>query len=144
MIYYVVVVFPKDVRGTQLPTACFFYLSPYIFMFNKAILLFHHFFPFSNLLLPMLIQSFVNSNLHVSTLYTRIIPKASEFESLTIVQLQASGTFSIMSIVIGGVSIPQHAPFRLCSCFMNTKFSKILKFAIVSVLFIIDFPFCFL
>ena len=116
-------------------------------MFNKTILLFHHFCPFSILFLPILIQSFVNSNLHVSTIYTLIIPKASEFESLTIVQLQASGTFSIMSIVIGGVSIPQHVPFRLCSCFMNTKFSKILKFCncfcVVHYRFSLLFPLTF-
>jgi hypothetical protein len=37
---------------------------------------------------------------------------------------------SIMSIVLGRVSIPQHVPFRLCSCFMNTiaQISKILRF----------------
>jgi hypothetical protein len=49
----------------------------------------------------ILMQSFVNSNLHVSTLYSLIIPKESEIQSLKIVQLQASGTFSIMSIVLG-------------------------------------------
>ena len=76
-------------------------------------------------------QSFVNSNLHVSTLYSLIIPKASEFESLKIVQLQASGTFSIMSIVLGRASIPQHVPVRLCSCLMNTKFSKISKGVVI-------------
>ena len=97
-------------------------------MFNKPILLFHHSFPLFNLFMSILMQSFVNSNLHVSTLYSLIIPKASEFESLKIVQLQASGTFSIMSIGLGRASIPQHVPVRLCSCLMNTKFSKILRF----------------
>ena len=70
-------------------------------MFNKTILLFHHSFPLFNLFMSILMQSFVNSNLHVSTLYSLIIPKESEFQSLKIVQLQASGTFSIMSIVLG-------------------------------------------
>jgi hypothetical protein len=79
-------------------------------MFNKTILLFHHCLPLFNLFMSILMQSFVNSNLHVSTLYSLIIPKASEFESLKIVQLQASGTFSIMSIVLGRASIPQHVP----------------------------------
>ena len=97
-------------------------------MFNKTILLFHQCFPLFNLFLSILMQSFVNTNLHVSTLCTLIIPKASEFESLKIVQLQASGTFCIMSIALGRVSIPQHVPFRLFSCYMNAKFSKIVRF----------------
>ena len=65
-------------------------------MFNKNILLFHHFVPLFNLFLSILMpyKYFINSNFHVSTLYTLIIPKARKFESLKIVQLQASGTFN--------------------------------------------------
>ena len=78
----------KDARGT------FVLLSAYIFMFNKTILLFHLSFPLLSLFLSILMQYFVNSNLHVSTLYTLIIPKASELDNLKIIQLQASGTFN--------------------------------------------------
>jgi hypothetical protein len=91
MIKYGVVVFRKDARGTQLPTTLFL-LSVYIFMFNKTNLLLHHLFPLFNLFLSILMQSFVNSSLHVSNLYTLIIPKASELENLKIVQLLAAGT----------------------------------------------------
>ena len=80
MIQYGVVVFRKDPRGTQLPTT-FVLLSAYIFIFNKTILLFHLFFPLLSLFLSILMQYVVNSNLHVSTLYTLIIPTASELEN---------------------------------------------------------------
>jgi hypothetical protein len=40
------------------------------------------------------IQSYVNSNLHVSTLFILIIHKESNSESLKIVHLLASGTFN--------------------------------------------------
>ena len=43
MIKYVCVVFHKDARGKQLPPT-FVYLSVNMFMFNKTIVLFHHFF----------------------------------------------------------------------------------------------------
>ena len=59
----------------------FFLLSAYIFMFNKTILLFHLFLPLLSLFMSILMQYFVNSNLHVSTLYTIIIPKESEFKN---------------------------------------------------------------
>ena len=78
----------KDARGN------FVLLSAYIFMFNKTILLFHLSFPLLSLFLSILMQYFVNSNLHVSTLCTLIIPKASELDNLKIIQLQASGTFN--------------------------------------------------
>ena len=68
--------------------------SAYIFMFNKTILLFHLSFPLLSLFLSILMQYFVNSNLHASTLYTLIIHKASELDNLKIIQLQASGTFN--------------------------------------------------
>jgi hypothetical protein len=93
---YGVVVFRKDVRGHQLPTT-FVLLSAYIFMFNKTILLFHLFLPLLSLFLSILMQYVVNSNLHVSTLYTLIIPTARELKNLKIVQLQASGTFNASS-----------------------------------------------
>ena len=71
-----------------------FKLSASIFMFNKTVLLSHHFCPLSCLFLSILMQSFLNSHLHMSTLYTLIIPKVRKFESLKIVQLQVSGTFN--------------------------------------------------
>ena len=113
----------------------FFLLSAYIFMFNKTILLFHLFLPLLSLFMSILMQYFVDSNLHVSTLYTIIIPKASEFENLKIVQLQASGTFNApyfhyVNCTMTCINTPQHVPVRLCSCFMNTiaQFSKMLRF----------------
>jgi hypothetical protein len=48
----------------------------------------HLFLPLLSLFMSIVMQYFVNSNLHVSTLYTIIIPKATEFENLNIVQLQ--------------------------------------------------------
>ena len=89
MIKYGVVVFRKRRSGT------FVLLSAYIFMFNKTILLFHLSFPLLSLFLSILMQYFVNSNLHVSTLYTLIIPTASELDNLKIIQLQASGTSNV-------------------------------------------------
>ena len=111
----------------------FFLLSANIFMFNKTILLFHLYFPLLNLFLSIVKQYFVNSNLHVSTLYTLIIPKASELDNLKIIQLQASGTLSASYFhyvnctrTCINTSI---IPFLLCSCFMNTiaQFSKMLR-----------------
>ena len=46
----------------------FVLLSAYIFMFNKTILLFHLFLPLLSLFMSIVMQYFVNSNLHVSTL----------------------------------------------------------------------------
>ena len=88
------VVFLKDARVTQLPHFC--KRSAYIFMFNKAndTVLFHHFFRLFNFFLSILMHFFVNSYLHMSTLYTLIIPNARKFECLKSVQLQPSGTFN--------------------------------------------------
>ena len=72
----------------------FLKLSVYIFMLNKTIVLFHHFVSLFNLFVSILMQSYVNSSLHVSTIYTLIIPQGKEFESLQIVQLQASSTLT--------------------------------------------------
>ena len=41
----------------------------YIFMFNKTIVLFHHFFRLFNLFLYILMQYFVNSYLHMYSYY---------------------------------------------------------------------------
>jgi hypothetical protein len=45
----------------------FVLLSAYIFMFNKIILLFHLSFPLLSLFLSILMQYFVNSNLHATS-----------------------------------------------------------------------------
>ena len=93
MIKYGFVVFLKDARVTQLPH--FFKRSACMSMFNKTngIVLFHHFFRLFNFFLSLLMQFFVNIYLHMSTLYTLIIPNARKFECLKSVQLQPSGTF---------------------------------------------------
>ena len=78
MIKYGFVVFHKDARVTQLPPL--FKRAAYIFMFNKTIALFHHFIRLFNFFLSILMQYFVNSYLHMSSLYTLIIPKARKFE----------------------------------------------------------------
>jgi hypothetical protein len=61
------------------------------------------------------IQSYVNSNLHVSTLFILIIHKESNSESLKIVHLLASGTFNApyvhYVIKIGYASIPKRRTF---------------------------------
>lgn len=103
-------------------------------MFNNTILLFHHLFPLFGLFLSILMHFFVNNNLHIYRRYILIIPKASEFESLKIIQLQASCTvstpyFHYVNCTVH-VSIPQHVLFRLCSSFINTiaQIIKILRF----------------
>ena len=51
-------------------------------------------FPYFNLFVSIFIQSFVNSNLHVSILYILIIHKARYSETFKIVHLLASVTFN--------------------------------------------------
>ena len=94
MIKYGFVVFLKDARVTQLPH--FFKRSACMSMFNKTngIVLFHHFFRLFNFFLSLLMQFFVNIYLHMSTLYTLIIPNARKFECLKSIHLQPSGTFN--------------------------------------------------
>ena len=53
----------------------FLKLSVYTFMLNKTIVLFHHFVSVFNLFVSILMQSYVNRNLHVSTLNTLIKAK---------------------------------------------------------------------
>jgi hypothetical protein len=53
-------------------------------------------FPYFNLFVSIFIQSFVNSNLHVSTLYILIIHKARYSETFRIVHLLASVTFNTL------------------------------------------------
>ena len=74
----------------------FFKRSACMSMFNETngIVLFHHFFRLFNFFLSLLMQFFVNIYLHMSTLYTLIIPNARKFECLKSVQLQTSGTFN--------------------------------------------------
>ena len=57
-------------RGTELPSPCFNFLF-YIFIFNKILYFFFISccFPYFNLFVSIFIQSYVNTNLHVSTLY---------------------------------------------------------------------------
>ena len=57
-------------RGTELHSPLFFLLSVYIFIFNKISLFLYYFNSVSSfyLVLSIFIQSYVNSNLHVSTL----------------------------------------------------------------------------
>ena len=144
MINYGIVVFRKDARGN------FVLLSAYIFMFNKTILLFHLFLPLLSLFLSILMQYFVNSNLHVSTLYTLIIPKASELDNLKIIQLQASGTLSASYFhYINCTRTSINTSTRTFSSLFlfyeydSSVLHKIEDFTIVSLLFIIDFTFYF-
>ena len=51
-------------------------------------------FPYFNLFVSIFIQSYVNRNLHVSTQYILIIHKARNSETVNIVHLLASVTFS--------------------------------------------------
>ena len=86
----------------------FFKRSAYIFMFNKTngMVLFHHFSRLFNFFLSILMQFFVKSYLHMSTLYTLIISNEIKFECLKSAQLQPSGTLiSIMACVLGRVAI---------------------------------------
>ena len=56
--------------------------SAYIFMFNKTIVLFHHFFRLFNLFLYILMQYFVNSYLHMYSYYPQG-KKARKFKKRT-------------------------------------------------------------
>ena len=67
MIKYGFVAFRKDARVTQLPHVL--KRSAYIFMFNKTIVLLHHFFRLFNLFLYILMKYFVNSYLHMYSYY---------------------------------------------------------------------------
>jgi hypothetical protein len=92
----------------------FFKRSAYIFMFNKTngMVLFHHFSRLFNFFLSILMQFFVKSYLHMSTLYTLIISNEIKFECLKSAQLQPSGTLiSIMACVLGRVAIPKRRTF---------------------------------
>ena len=51
------------------------HLFSFLYTYSCSIWLFHHFFPLLNPFLPILMQSFVNINLHVSHIYTLIIKR---------------------------------------------------------------------
>ena len=87
-------------------------------MFHKICLLFHHFYPLFCSFLSILMQFCVNNNLHVSTLYY-YYPLGKRVRPY----------FHYVNCT-GRVSIHQHVPFRLCSCFINTiaQIIKIVRF----------------
>ena len=85
-------------RGTELPPLFFLnFLFTYLFSI-KCLYFFiiSSLFPYFNLFVSIFIQSYVNSNLHVSTLYILkyFIHKARNSETFKIVHLLASVTFN--------------------------------------------------
>jgi hypothetical protein len=103
----------------------FFLLSVYMFTYLFSIKYLYFFiisthFPHFNLFVSIFLQSYVNSNLHGSTLYILIIHKARNSETFKIVHLLASVTFNSPYSHNIMYQFLKDVHFRLCSCFMHT------------------------
>jgi len=86
---------PQALVARNYNPPCFNFLLTYLF--SIKFLYFFNIssrFPYLNLVVSIFIQSYVNSNLHVSTLYILIIHKARNSETFKIVHLLASVTFN--------------------------------------------------
>ena len=82
------------VARNYLPPFLTFCLHIYFFNRISLFLIISSLFPYCNLFVLILKHSYVNSNLHVSTLYIVIIHKERNSEMFKIVHLLASVTFN--------------------------------------------------